>query len=197
MKKNTEKRDFKFDKRADKYDDHFEGKLSKRFYSLLYRFTGLSDGDRVLDVGCGTGTILKTFRDFQKINGHGIDVEPNMLEVARRKCPDMDIRECSCENTPYEDAYFDTLTACMAYHHFPDKEAFEKEALRILKPGGRLYIADPNLPHPIRKLVNFLCRNINGEFFSDKEFRERFEKQGFTYIGTQKDRYAQLVIFRK
>ena len=31
MKKNTEKRDFKFDKRADKYDDHFEGKLSKRF----------------------------------------------------------------------------------------------------------------------------------------------------------------------
>ena len=197
MKKSTEKRDFKFDKRADKYDDHFEGKLSKRFYSLLYRFTGLSDGDRVLDVGCGTGTILKTFRDFQKINGHGIDVEPNMLEVARRKCPDMDIRECSCENTPYEDAYFDTLTACMAYHHFPDKEAFEKEALRILKPGGHLYIADPNLPHPIRKLVNYLCRNINGEFFSDKEFRERFEKQGFTYIGTQKDRYAQLVIFRK
>lgn len=197
MKKNTEKRDFKFDKRADKYDDHFEGKLSKRFYSLLYRFTGLSDGDRVLDVGCGTGTILKTFQDFQKINGHGIDVEPNMLEVARRKCPDMDILECSCESTPYEDEYFDTLTACMAYHHFPDKEAFEKEALRILKPGGHLYIADPNLPHPIRKLVNFLCRSINGEFFSDKEFRERFEKQGFTYIGTQKDKYAQLVIFRK
>ena len=192
-----DKRDFKFDKRADKYDDHFEGKLSRKFYELLYRYTDLSEGSKVLDVGCGTGTILKTFSEFEKIEGHGIDVEPNMLKVARQKCPDMDIRECSCENTPYKDDYFDSLTACMAYHHFPDKNAFEKEALRILKPGGKIYIADPSFPLPIRKLLNFLCRNINGEFFSSAEMKERFEKQGFKYIGTQKDHYAQLVILQK
>ena len=109
----------------------------------------------------------------------------------------MDIRECSCENTPYEDDYFDFLTACMAYHHFPDKDAFEKEALRILKPGGKIYIADPNFPHPIRKILNLLCRNINGEFFSSDEITERFEKQGFKHIGTYKDHYAQLVILQK
>ena len=161
-----EKRDFKFDKRAGKYDDHFEGRMSRRFYELLYRYTGLKKGDRVLDVGCGTGTILKTFSEFENIEGHGIDVEPQMLSVARSKCPDMDIRECSCEDTPYGDSYFDTLTACMAYHHFPDKDAFAKEALRLLKPNGRLYIADPAFPHPVRKALNLMCRNINGEFFS-------------------------------
>ena len=85
----------------------------------------------------------------------------------------------------------------MAYHHFPDKDAFEKEALRILKPGGKIYIADPNFPHPIRKILNFLCRNINGEFFSSTEMKERFEKQGFKHIGTYKDKHAQLVILQK
>ena len=148
-------------------------------------------------MGCGTGTILKTFSEFENIEGHGIDVEPQMLSVARSKCPDMDIRECSCEDTPYGDSYFDTLTACMAYHHFPDKDAFAKEALRLLKPNGRLYIADPAFPHPVRKALNLMCRNINGEFFSSQEMRSRFEKQGFRYIGVQKDRYAQLVIFEK
>ena len=192
-----EKRDFKFDKRADKYDDHFEGKLSRKFYELLYRYTRLRRGDRVLDVGCGTGTILKTFSGFEDIEAHGIDVEPNMLDVARQKCPDMDIKECSCEKTPFKDSYFDTLTACMAYHHFPDKEAFEKEAFRVLKPQGRIYIADPNLPLIMRKALNFICRNINGEFFSSEEIASRFQKQGFRYICTQKDKYAQLVVLEK
>ena len=73
------KRDFKFDKRADKYDDHFEGRLSRKFYELLYRYTNLSQGSKVLDVGCGTGTILKTFSEFESSEGHGIDVEMNML----------------------------------------------------------------------------------------------------------------------
>ena len=49
---NTEKRDFKFDKRADKYDDHFEGKLSKVFYKLIYDNIKLFDSAQVLDVGC-------------------------------------------------------------------------------------------------------------------------------------------------
>lgn len=120
-----------------------------------------------------------------------------MLAVACRKCPDMDIRECSCEDTPYDYSYFDTLTACMAYHHFPDKDAFEKEALRILKPKGRLYIAAPAFPHPVRKALNFMCRNINGEFFSSGEIRSRFEQKGFRYIGEQKNGFARLVIFEK
>ena len=80
-------------------------------------------------------------------------------------------------------------------HH--DKEAFAREALRLLKPNGRLYIADPAFPHPIRKALNHMCRNINGEFLLSEEMRSRFEKQGFRYISVHKDRYAQLVILEK
>lgn len=191
------KEDFKFDKRADKYDSGFEGRLSQRFYDLIYGSVDLKVGDSVLDVGCGTGTVLKGLSEIEDINGFGIDVEPNMLSVAKVKCPDMDIRESSCDDTGYEDESFDVLTTCMAYHHFPDKEGFEKEAERILKPGGYLYIADPNFPSLIRKTVNILTKRFNGEFLSSDEIKKRFEKYGFTYIATKKDHYAQLVILRK
>lgn len=111
--------------------------------------------------------------------------------------PNMDIKENSCDNTNYKDEYFDVLTTCMAYHHFPNKEKFEKEAKRILKSGGYLYIADPNFPFLIRKTINSLTKRFNGEFLSSNELKKRFENNGFSYIDTRTDWYAQLVILRK
>lgn len=52
------KKDFKFDKRAENYDEGFEGKLSKRFYGLLRENVRLTKGMTLLDAGCGTGTVL-------------------------------------------------------------------------------------------------------------------------------------------
>ncbi len=67
------------------------------------------------------------------------------------------------------------------YHHFPDREAFEKEASRIIKKGGRLYIVDPKFPFVIRKSINkmFSIHNIAGEFFTQKEIADNFLKFGF------------------
>jgi len=192
-----EKKDFKFDKRAAKYDDKFEGRLSRVFYQLVYDNVSLPGNAEVLDVGCGTGTVLKTLSETHGIVGHGIDVEPKMLEVARKKCPQMDIRECSCDSTPFADSTFDAVITCMAYHHFPDKEAFAREALRILKPGGTLYVADPKFPKIIRKIVNRLARRFNGEFFSSDELVERFKSVGFVPVTVKKRSYGQIVVMRK
>ena len=104
--KQTVKKDFKFDKRAEKYDDHFEGKLSKVFYQLIYENIDLPDSTEVLDVGCGTGTILKGLAQNHNIKGHGIDVEPAMIKIAKEKCVGMDIQLCSCDSTPFADGTF-------------------------------------------------------------------------------------------
>ena len=192
-----EKKDFKFANRAGKYDEKFEGRLSSVFYQLIYDNISLPDHAKVLDVGCGTGTVLKTLSETHSIEGYGIDVEPKMLDVARKKCPQLDIRLCSCDSTPFADNTFDAVIACMAYHHFPDKEAFAREALRILKPGGMLYIADPNFPMIIRKIVNFLAQRFNGKFFSSKEFIERFKAVGFLPVDAKKKHYGQIVLMRK
>lgn len=199
MERNHGKKDFKFDKRAEKYDEGFEGKVSGKLYSLITTHVDLREGYRILDVGCGTGTLLKRLSEKCNVECHGIDVEEEMLRRAREKCPQMDIRLSSCEATPYENEYFDVIVACMAYHHFPDKEAFAEEASRIIKKGGRLYIADPKFPFVIRKMINkaLSIHNIAGEFFSEIEIADKFLKFGFEMKASYSDVYAQIVILEQ
>ena len=100
--KTIKNKDVHFDKRAQKYDDGFEGKASDRFYKNLLATMEVQDGDEVLDVGCGTGTILNQLSKTHYIHGHGVDVEQEMLRQAIEKLPGMDIRVGSCSSLPYE-----------------------------------------------------------------------------------------------
>ena len=112
-----DKKDYNFDKMAAKYDNGIEGRMSERFYRLLLAEVELFPGANVLDVGCGTGTVLRKMADTYPINGYGIDMTENMIAEAQKKCPDMHIQVCRCESTPFESQTFDIITACMAYHH--------------------------------------------------------------------------------
>lgn len=199
MKHNLNNKDFKFDSRAKKYDEYFEGKLSEKFYNLVTENVILHKNDRVLDVGCGTGTILKRLSEKYAVECCGIDVEDEMLKVARKKCPNIDFRNCSCDNMPFEDAYFNVIIACMSYHHFPNKEKFIEEAARVIKTGGRIYIADPKFPLPIRKALNtaFSLHHVTGEFFTADELNYYFSEQGFSMVNTLSNSYAQMIILEK
>lgn len=188
-------RDFSFSKRAASYDEGFEGKLSKRFYKLLQNEVQLCAGMRVLDVGCGTGALLKGLCGKGNIDAYGIDVDANMLSVAVRECPACSFRQAPGEKIPFADQSFDVLTACMAYHHFPDKEGFAREAARVLRPGGVLYIADPRFPFVIRKGLNGASRlfRVTGAFFTAAEIADKFSEYGFSFSGAAYDGYAQTV----
>ncbi|MCL2776101.1 MAG: class I SAM-dependent methyltransferase [Oscillospiraceae bacterium] len=188
------KKDMDFGKRASKYDG-FEGRISYKFYHLLLAQINLVPDTAILDVGCGTGTMLRKMADNCRIKGYGIDIAPNMIEEAKRKCPEMIIQYSRCEQTPFNDSTFDILTTCMAYHHFSDKKGFAKEAARILKPGGCLYIADPNFPYVIRKLLNgvFNGLHISAGFYKPEKIFNDFAEYGFIPDGYVKDGYAQVV----
>ncbi|MDE5598609.1 MAG: class I SAM-dependent methyltransferase [Lachnospiraceae bacterium] len=164
-------RDFKFDKRASVYDTHIEGRLSEKAYRLITDNIKLNPEDKVLDVGCGTGTILKRLNDICHIKGFGIDIEEKMVEQAKLKLPQMDIQKCDCSNTSFENEMFDSIIACMTFHHFYDQMAFANEMFRILKKGGKLYIVDPKLPGLFRKIVNTILinRSIAGKYNPNEE----------------------------
>lgn len=189
-----DKKDFRFDKRASKYDG-VEGRLSRRFYRLLLSQVKPFPGAAVLDVGCGTGTMLRKIADTCTINGYGIDMEESMIAEARKKCPEMTIQVSKCESTPFDDQSFDAITACMAYHHFSDPKGFAREASRILKLGGYLYIADPRLPAIIRKPLNgvFKLFRVAAYVGTPKEIEDSFREYGFISDGFVVDGYAQVV----
>ena len=87
----------------------------------------------------------------------------------------------------------------MAYHHFPDKDSFSKECSRLLRSGGRLYIADPRLPLPVRKALNTVLEihRINGRVYTADEMAENFSQYGFEKVYDKHEAYAQLVCLEK
>lgn len=196
MHNHSEPRDMSFANRASSYDKGLEGRLSRRFYELILNNIQLPKEARILDVGCGTGALLRMIADQTPIDGYGIDSEPNMVREAQKQCPAMNIRQARCEKTPFEGGSFDALITCMAYHHFADKPGFAKEAARILKPGGRLYIAEVRVPTPIRQFANaiFHHRSIAGESQTPEQIVRTFAEHGFRQDGYARKGFAQLFI---
>ena len=109
----------------------------------------LAPGLDVLDVGCGTGTLVLQIRKFiPSVVTVGLDPDPKALARARRKAE----RESAivrfdqgfADALPYPDASFDRVFSSMMFHHLEaaDKEKMLREARRVLRPGGSLHLMD-------------------------------------------------------
>lgn len=117
-----------------------------RFYAddIVAR-AGLREGDRVLDVACGTGIVPRAAAATGVALGRltGLDMTPGMLAVAARVAGDTGAEWVEGDATamPFEDASFDVLTCQQGLQFFPDRDAGAAEFRRVLAPGGRALVA--------------------------------------------------------
>jgi ubiquinone/menaquinone biosynthesis C-methylase UbiE len=124
-----------------------------RYKTLLIEQANAQPGQKVLDLGCGTGTLAIMAKEMQpdaKVSG--LDADPDMLKVAKYKSAGQNIEvnfdEGFTNKLPYPDASFDIVMSSIMIHHLetPDKEKTAQEVFRVLKPGGELHIIDFGKP---------------------------------------------------
>jgi len=101
----------------------------------------LSGAKTALDVGCGEGRFCRMLR-AEGIAPTGIDPTEALIEHARARAPQGDYRLGSAEALPFADASFDLVIAYLSLIDIPDLPTAIAEMARVLKPGGRLLIAN-------------------------------------------------------
>lgn len=113
---------------------------------VLKRALDLVPGERMLDLGCGTGElerlILTDTADVQLI---GVDIAPSMIERARGKLAHEEgvrFEQADAHDLPFEDASFDVIACGNTFHYVSHPEVVAQEAARVLRPGGRLVLLD-------------------------------------------------------
>lgn len=121
----------------------------KELKSRLVSGLNIQDNEKVLDFGCGTGTLAIMIKEsVENCDMYAVDVDLEVLEIAERKAEekkiDINFIKYDGEHLPYETEYFDKIVTSLVLHHLTSEEKYNalNELQRVLKNGGELHILD-------------------------------------------------------
>jgi ubiquinone/menaquinone biosynthesis C-methylase UbiE len=137
----------RFDKRAATYD---QGAVARWHAKVVERSADVALAAmpvplRILDIGCGTGSLLRelVIRVPYGESYVGVDPAPNMVAVARRNSdPRITFVLAAAESLPFDDASFDLVVSSTSFDHWSDQAAGVRELARVVQDNGRVVLID-------------------------------------------------------
>lgn len=187
---------------GDLYDPanpHSNSFLARRLRSV--ELLGDLTGKRLLDLGCGTGALVELLAR-QKVEYEGIDIAPNMIQVAQTHINELGLASTfkvqvgSVESLPYTAAHFDAVVGMGLLEYFDHPETVVREAIRVAKPGALLVFTVPQkfclddilvrATQPFRAIARKLAgksSDIERDKYTKEEFRKLFTNLGCMVVG--------------
>ena len=148
----------------------------------LFELAPLRSGDRVLDIGCGTGTFATMLKQrYPALEVRGLDPDAKALARARRKAEQARVPvhfdQGFADSLEYPAASFDLVFSSFMFHHLEgtDRQKALSEVRRVLKPGGSFYLLDFEVSPTGHGLFNL--------FHSSERLRDNTESRVLTLMG--------------
>ena len=184
---------------AENYEKFFTPGIGIHFAKPVVAAADLRDGDRVLDVACGTGIAAKLAAAEVGPTGSvaGVDVNPAMLSIAAGEDGEhIDWRQAPAEQIPWDDNSFDVVLCSQGLQFFHDKAGALGEMRRVLSDGGRIALSTPRPTPPLFKAVSgVLAERVGPEpsgfintvftLHDATEMRDLLDAAGFSAIETE------------
>lgn len=191
-----------FNVQANTYDVDKTGKHARGQYKYVLNELQQLDFQKILDVGCGTGEILKNIKErYSFVQLYGLDISEEMLKQANDKLKGTaTLILGDAENITLETNSFDLLLCTDSFHHYPNPQQAISEFYRVLKHGKFLLIADYWKPFPIRQIMNlFISYSNEGDvkIYSKKEIIEFLKRGGFQEIIYKKIKNSGYLVIAK
>ncbi|WP_236573528.1 class I SAM-dependent methyltransferase [Nocardia caishijiensis] len=159
----------------------------------LVTASGVGPGDRVLDIGCGPGKLVRVLGAVTGSAGAAVGVDPSAAAIddnrRRDRMPHHRYEQGPAQRLPFEDGEFDVVTSTFVMHHIPEQHRGEAltQMWRVLRPGGRLLLADAAPSPRMRRLLGPLFGDF--EAVDIRRYREHLTATGFTDLAYTRSRY--------